>query len=253
VTSTGNGEVSGSGGGERPTPSDLMWERAANELAPEKTLQRVTDNARFVVTTVGVVGVLLGALGLVTASVLQGEWWLLAAGFATSALAGIAVCIALFTLVARNKKVAPANLTEVEQWFTAEIERKRGAAAASGALFAAAVVALATTVAAGVVAVDSARSPAIDAELSLTATANHDGNWTAHLVGQITGLNDDATIVIRVTAQRRNVINLSAVTDASGTIDIDAEAAVDSTAGMQAVVTTAEDGHVIAQLELSPR
>src|SRR6266700_3974148 len=71
---TGTVEVAASGA-EPPQPAtavgeavgreDLTWREAAAELAPAKSLARVEDRAKQVVSTVSLVGTLLAGLGLV--------------------------------------------------------------------------------------------------------------------------------------------------------------------------------------------
>lgn len=235
---------------QTPTPSDLMWEKAAAEVTPEKTLARVTENARFVVSTVGVVGVLLGGLGFLAASAVQQNWLLLAGAFATSVLAAIAVTIALFTLIARNKQVAVGNLDEVEAWYLGEIDRRRGSAAASMFLFLAAVVAAGVALVGGVAAVEDARDPDIALHATLQSEASSDGGFDVSLSGEVDGLKDDQEVRVEITANGSTFVRLIAQPDEDGNVNLDAAGNTVSDADVKAVIQVLDGAKVVHTREL---
>lgn len=237
--------------GQIPTATDLMWERAALELSPEKTLERVTANAKSVVSTVGVVGVLLGALGLLTTAVIQGNTLLLGAAYATSALATAAVTLALFTLIARNAEVAVGNLADVEKWYLNEIRRKRGAAWASALLFCAGLLATLVVVMGGIQEVGTSAHGDAKNHLQLSVVTTGKGS-TIRLAGSVSGLTQSQTVSVRVEVAGAPVIEAVSYPDDSGSAALDVSGAATKQRELPVAVVRIldSDGTIATQMRL---
>jgi hypothetical protein len=129
------------GYGEAPGPEDEQWQAARAELTPERSLARITANARATVATTALVGTLLTGLGLVSGQTLllggPARW--AALGAAAAALAS--VLTGLVYLAQRLREVNPRELGAVEQWYAEQFRRARLAVAASWLLVPAVVLA----------------------------------------------------------------------------------------------------------------
>jgi hypothetical protein len=111
--------------GEPVSEDDEMWQTAAEALAPDKSLQRVEDKAKFVVSTVAVVGSILTGLGLVAGANLgiaaKGHEW------AVSAIVAAVVSIVLAVgslLLGGDRYLSPGNLIAVQNWYTKQFRRQ---------------------------------------------------------------------------------------------------------------------------------
>jgi hypothetical protein len=127
--------------GETPGPEDEVWRAARSELTPQKSLARITANARATVATTALVGTLLTGLGLVSGQTLLtgglARW--AALGAAAAALAS--VLTGLVYLAQRLRDVNPRDLGAVERWYVDQFRRARLAVAASWLLVPAVVLA----------------------------------------------------------------------------------------------------------------
>jgi signal transduction histidine kinase len=120
--------------GEPVTEEDEIWEAASAELTPDKSLARVEEKAKYVVTNVGLIGTLLTGLGVLAATQLPPESPAYPFAVAAAVLAAAGVILAFFSLLLRiTPAVAPGNLTQVEAWYTDQL-RRAGIVRIAGAL-----------------------------------------------------------------------------------------------------------------------
>lgn len=121
--------------------ADDFWVAARAELRPEKSLARVGASAKYVVSTVTVVGLVLTALGLAGTGSLAGRP--LARTFAgiATAIALVAVLLALSYLAVRPEQLNTEDLDEIEPWYRRQFKRVWLVACASWLLLAAVLVA----------------------------------------------------------------------------------------------------------------
>lgn len=180
--------------GDETQPNDI-WDVAAVQLTPDKSLERVGTNARSTVTTVAVVGTLLGALGLASAqSALLDPISRLLAGLAVVA-AGLAVLTALSYLALRLEKLYVGDLNAVENWYRRQFRRAYLAVVASWLL----VVAVALATAAGLATLltgESGADPRVGLRVSGASTVR-----SVAADGRIGRLEPDATVALRVTGE----------------------------------------------------
>lgn len=124
------------------TASDRLWRAAAEELAPAKSLVRIDERARQVVTGVSLVGSVVTGLGLAASGQLEKAGWARWLALGAVCLAVLAVVSALGTLLLRfPRPVTPGNLDEVERFFRRQFTRAYGVVAAGVLLLAAVVLA----------------------------------------------------------------------------------------------------------------
>ena len=98
--------------------ADRLWRSAAAELQPAKSLARIDDKAKQVVSSVGLVGSVVTGFGLVAIGRLDSST--LARGLAVAAvcLALLAVLLALGSQLLRvTRGLTPGNLVEVQIWY----------------------------------------------------------------------------------------------------------------------------------------
>jgi heme/copper-type cytochrome/quinol oxidase subunit 2 len=126
--------------GEDADQEDL-WQSAAKELWPDKSLPRVAANAKFTVATVTVVGTGITALGVITVQAVIADRIARVLAFLSIGTALLAVLLALLYLALRVRKVNPENLVEVQSWYQKELRRTWLAVAASWLLIIAVVLA----------------------------------------------------------------------------------------------------------------
>jgi len=122
----------------RVTASDRLWQAAAADLAPDKSLARMNDKAKQVVTSVTLVGTLLAGFGLIAPATLPLPP--LARGLAVAAVitAVLAIALALVSLLLRfTPAIRPGNVIEVERWYRSQFHRAYLVVAAGWALLAA--------------------------------------------------------------------------------------------------------------------
>src|SRR5512144_2778140 len=120
--------------GAAVSASDEVWMKASELLTPDKTIQRIEDKAKFIVSTVTLVGTLLTGLGLFAGVRLTSTHLGQVTAVASVILATLSVVLAVGSLVVGGiRTVAPSNLAAVEAWYMNQIGRGR-AVAASGLL-----------------------------------------------------------------------------------------------------------------------
>jgi len=150
----------------RPVSSaDTLWEAAAAELTPHKSLERVDARAQQVLGTVSVVGIVLTAFGLVAGTLLGPPS---AASWVAQIAAAAALLAVMLALGASLLRVTPAltpgNLLEVEAWYRAQFRRAYAVVAAGWLLVGA--LALAAIAAALLLARGDAVNPVISMALA---------------------------------------------------------------------------------------
>jgi hypothetical protein len=98
-------------------PATRLWQDAASELTPAKSLARINDNAKFLAGSVTTVGSLFTGFGLLTIDRLRPDGLPFSVALVASCVAVLAVLVALASLVLRMKTLRISNLREVEDWF----------------------------------------------------------------------------------------------------------------------------------------
>jgi len=137
------------GGVRDVRPSDEYWEAASEALSPEKSLARIDEKARHLVGSVGVVGAVLGAGGLVASQNLAAGGLARAFAFASSVLAFLAVAAALGASLLRFEAGLPyRDLVAVRGWYDAQFQRAKLVVVAGALLLCAVAVAAAAATAA---------------------------------------------------------------------------------------------------------
>ncbi len=107
-------------GGRFASAAARRWVKAAEELAPEKSLARVNVNARNTIGATSLVATLMTAIGV--SARLPGSYsasviWVLAIGYMFVLLA---LPLAFVPLVIRRSDLNLDNLLEVEEWYRRE-------------------------------------------------------------------------------------------------------------------------------------
>lgn len=202
-----------------PTPDTVRWQKAADALAPDLSMQRIAANAKFVVATITVVGAALTALGLVNVDQLTHRPVARAFALLSTVLTVAAVLMALRYLVLRSRAVALDNLFDVEAWYKEELDLSWWVRAAGWLLFSAVL----SAGLAGVVAAVTAdpwyqvglQSSGLADKASLTATASANG------------VSRGALVQAKVTASAAGgvetvVLQTARTADSGGTARIDA-------------------------------
>jgi hypothetical protein len=181
--------------GDEVAPDDL-WETAAQELGPEKSLARISANAKFTVATVAVVSTALTALGLVSAQALVGAartprtLAVLSVGAAV-----LAILAALLYLALRVRQVNVENLAEVQRWYEREFRRTWPVMAASWLL----ILAVALGGAAGLLtALDAGGESAPQLTLQVAGT---EGQRMVTASATVAGLRARSVVALRATAE----------------------------------------------------
>ncbi len=170
--------------GRPPTPAQKAAFAAAANLAPEKSLLRIQELAKFVFSNVAVIGTLLAGLGLFTdlGGVLENSWKL-PAPFEDVPLPVAALGLSLFcaslAIWPKMSGVDPSLLSEVEGWYRQQIVRRGSWMILSLAFFSAAIL-VATFTGAG--NLDDPEKPTISA------------SWT--------GLEKDAKVKVAIKVEK---------------------------------------------------
>jgi hypothetical protein len=100
-----------------------LWRRAADALLPDRSMERMADSAKFVVSTLALVGSILTGFGLLASDrIVENKF---AVGLAVSALASVFVALlcALDFLRMRIGEVNIHNLVEVKEWYEQQLSR----------------------------------------------------------------------------------------------------------------------------------
>lgn len=185
------GQVSG-----RVTAEDRFWRVAAAEgLAPDKSLTRMNDKAKQVVTSVTLVGTVLAGFGLIAPATLPLPP--AARGLAIGAVAAAVLAVALglgSLLLHFDPAIRPNNITEVQAWYRLQFGRARLVVAAGWVLLLALALAAA---AAFVTLIDPARP---DPLVVLQATGGAAGDIQVSARVEIAGMQPGDTLLIDLAA-----------------------------------------------------
>jgi hypothetical protein len=169
--------------GSKPSAEEDAAFDAAAHLAPDKSLTRIQELAKFVFANVAVVGILLTGLGLFTdlGEVLESSWTVPWAGDVPLAVAalGLSLAAASFAVWPKMSSVDLTRLDEVNAWYGRQIVRRGFWMIVSLALFSTAIL-LATFTGSG--SLDEPEKPSISA------------SWT--------GTGKDATVKVTVKAEK---------------------------------------------------
>lgn len=124
--------------GRAPTADDQRWLAAGEQLRPHLSLVRAADGARYVVSTVVLVGTLVAGLGVFALDAASSRAVLVPGGLSLLASTA-AVVVALSAVVSRSRRLAPEDLVAVKAFYQAELGRTRRAGKA-GVLLVASVI-----------------------------------------------------------------------------------------------------------------
>lgn len=150
--------------GDPPTPNELMWLAAAQELSPDKSLAQIQDISKFLVASVAVVGTLITAFGLIGPNAVRRN----AGGlFLAVILAVGSLILALLAAAPRDAKLNLADLTAVESWYGPQIFW-RGRAATASAI----TLGLAILIAGVTALVSSSTAPAASTSLQVAGVGS---------------------------------------------------------------------------------
>jgi hypothetical protein len=196
-----------------PTGSDIMWEEVKALLTPDKSIQRIEEKARFVVSTVTVVGTLITGLGLVlgTRITSTGSGRVLAT--ISVSLAAMAVVLSVGSLVVGGiRSISPANLIEVRRWYAGQHRR--------GKVVGVAGLLLILSILFGAVGASRAMVMVVPDQPNLTASITSDGKgWDISAEGQLAGLapKDGISIALTGIRQDRSSVMLARQVSQAGT------------------------------------
>lgn len=122
------------------TAAERRWLRAAEELAPQKSLARASSNGRFLVGLVVLVSSLITGFGTIALNSVTLRSTSRAVVVLVVLLVTSSVSLALSSLVLRTGHVAIGDLVDVERWYASEFRRMRRIAWAGWLLVAAIVL-----------------------------------------------------------------------------------------------------------------
>ncbi|HWJ80592.1 MAG TPA: hypothetical protein VNS55_00025 [Nocardioides sp.] len=245
-------------GGKLSAVDAAAWVEAGREITPLTALERLTSYQQFVLGNVTVIGTLLVVAGGIGATVATSRESLYAGDFplvpvaalVTAVVAGIAVLVALLSRRVRVQLYDVSGPRSVRDYYSNElVVRSRRLRVATTLFFAAVVLAVATAVTAGALAIaDHADQPAPDPhnEAALSATFGGDGAVTVYLKGAVGDLADDEYLVVEVTSAGQTIISGNVYPDADGNADLASEARVPSgSTEADATITVMRDGEVV--------
>jgi hypothetical protein len=170
--------------GKPPGPDDKADFAAAANLAPDKSLLRIQESAKFVFANVAVIGTLLTGLGLFTdlgdvlenSAIVSLPW----GDVPVPVLAlGLSLFCASVALWPKMSSVELARPDEVNRWYRQQIFRRGLWMIASLALFSSAILVATLT---GISSIDEPEKPSISA------------SWT--------GIGEEAAIKVSVEAEK---------------------------------------------------
>jgi hypothetical protein len=147
-------------------PATRLWQDAASELTPAKSLARINDNAKFLAGSVTIVGTLFTGFGLLTIDRLRADGLPFGVALVAGCVAVLAVLVALASLVLRMKTLRISNLREVEDWYKGQL--KRGAILAIAGWALTFSIALSAGASGFVLLTDQAMAPTLSLQLSRT-------------------------------------------------------------------------------------
>ncbi|MEU7906605.1 hypothetical protein [Actinoplanes sp. NPDC049118] len=214
-----------------------MWAAAGAELAPAKSLARVDERAKQIVTNVSLVGSLLTGLGLVAGAKLDRSTPAKTLAIAAVCAALFAIVVALTSMLLRfTPALTPANVLEVEEWYRRQFRWAYGVIA-GGVLLLVAVLLAGAAALVVLIGAGGADEPAVSAQIAGTGT---DAKLTAQ-VG-FTGATPGQTLyteVVGVDAAGSRTILVQSVTRAGDTASVASTAEVAGVSRYAAIELTA--------------
>ncbi|MFD9030624.1 hypothetical protein ACFVZW_05590 [Streptomyces sp. NPDC059567] len=214
------------------------WQRAAAALEPEHTLTKIATNAKFVLTSITLLGTAISAAGLVSITRLTQRPELLALTVFAFVLSLGAVLLALWTLVLRSREVNLDDLEDVKAWYEEEFGHAVRVAAAGWLLCAGVLLAGVAAVIAAVVA-----APSYQVALQ---SAGSDGKHSITASASATGAGQDSVLTVTVTGTDASgaetvLIRSSSTADADGAAKVKASVDTDRAFASYAIVLTDDD------------
>jgi hypothetical protein len=221
----------------KPTADEQVWYEAAQQLTPEKSLERSQTLATFVFTNATIVATILAGLGIVadkTAALKSapriGDYPL------PVLLVGISLFSASVAVWPKLTRLNPNRIDEVKDWYTGQI-RRRGIAVS---------VALVALSAAIVLATLSFTAPALNT-VAISAAVEKSEKVTVKATVEFGGASTSA--VARTTIDHKpasgpidRVYEATSRADASGTIKVEAAIAGVAPGGSFVVTATVMEG-----------
>jgi len=186
--------------GERPAPSDTFWMGTVAQFTPDKSMATLLAQARWIFSSVGVIGTVLVGFTLIAASRLQtAPLWLTAP---TILLTVASLFCAAIALVPYSGDIDPANVTKIAKLWNGDVTSRGNWVKAASVTFAVAIAAAAAT------AIFVATHPVQDGVTTVGVVNNSDGTHTvsasivlsnlpagASVETTIQGSNPDSTAV----------------------------------------------------------
>lgn len=112
-------------GDELVSAEAARWAAAANYLQPDKSLDRLANNSKYVIATATIVATTLAAVGTITVGQLNRSPTGRVFALIAVILGAVAVLVAYLPLILRSKRLHVGNLAEVKSWFENELRRSR--------------------------------------------------------------------------------------------------------------------------------
>lgn len=100
--------------GKAPSPVEQMWIAAAQELTPDRSLQRIQDSAKQPFTSVAAVTALITGFGLISGANLWANPALLSLAIALTALS---LVLAMASLIVNPQKVRITSIESVRDYY----------------------------------------------------------------------------------------------------------------------------------------
>ncbi|NUK01525.1 hypothetical protein [Streptomyces lunaelactis] len=235
--------MSGTAGSNMPphdvvSPETLRWQRAAEALEPEHTLGRIAANAKFVLTSITLLGAALSAAGLVSITRLMHRPELLWLAVCAFVLSLGAVLLSLLALVLRSREVNLEDLEDVEAWYKEEFGHAVWVTVAGwllcGGILAAGVAAVVAAVLATPSYQVALQSSGSGGKHSLTASAAAtDAGRGSVLIVSVTGTDASGAETV--------LIRSSSTADTDGAAKIKASVDTDRTYASYKIVLTDDD------------
>jgi hypothetical protein len=209
--------------GRPPNPGETQLVAASEEFAPAKSLTRVQESAKVILTNVTVAGALLAALGTIAGDRLaKGDWWIWAPAAAALALTAISVGLAAWALVPRVDEIASGDLNAVGAWYQNQIKVRGGKVRLAGVLFAVALAAAALPallLLADIGTDEEKADPGISMSWAGTST---DAKFTLKVAAE--SLPDGATAATKLLGNgTTTLLNATSVASSEGKLDVSTE------------------------------
>jgi hypothetical protein len=107
--------------GQQSTPEHLMWRKLAEDLQPDKVLDRIDTRVTFIFGSVALVGTILAGLGITSGSTSRLAPYKSLLTLALI-LVAIALGLAMISMLPSLRRVNPGNIFDVERFYTHRIQ-----------------------------------------------------------------------------------------------------------------------------------